>query len=366
MKHGTSSSIAIILVCILTLVSFTIYTQEVALAAGGTEVQSAVPAPTGVKATKVNSVSLKVTWKKVAGASGYAVYKWDAKAKKYKGVRTLTGVGKIAWTDGKLKSNLTYKYKVRAFKNVSGKKQYGAFSETVSARAYTAKSRTVNVKSIQVDYVARYLGLNGVKKVTASVVVPKGKTALSKKLIWKSSNRSIVKVNQHGWIEAQGKPGKAKVVVRAHNGITKILSITVADYAHPSRFSNLSRVRTWNKTASEILSKYRNEMMAVVAFLERYKKRTHFFYRNGDLQVLYDYIDCDPVRESMIALVKNTKMTVEIEKGVVFFTVPVESAAGFGASIVFSDDNNNRDRSREGVIKVAPCWYFVDGRNDLD
>lgn len=25
-----------------------------------------------------------------------------------------------------------------------------------------------------------------------------------------------------------------------------------------------------------------------------------------------------------------------------------------------------RDRSREGVIKVPSCWYFVDGRNDLD
>ena len=248
---------------------------------------SPVVALVGLKIVKESDSSLKLTWGKAAGVSGYSVYKWDAKAQKYRITKTLPGGKSVAWTDKKLKSNVTYKYKVRAFKNVSGKKQYGAYSNAVSASAYTTKAKTVNASSIQVDYSARYLGLNGVKKVFASVIVSKGKNALSKTLTWKSTNRSIVKVNQYGWIEAQGKPGKAKVIIRAHNGVTRTLVITVADYARPAKFTNLDKVKKWNKTASSVLSKYRIEITSIAAWLERIKKEVRFLYEDNNLQ--YDY-----------------------------------------------------------------------------
>ena len=326
---------------------------------------AAISTPASVKAARINSSSLKITWKKVSGASGYSVYKWNGQVKKYKPARTLTGNGKTAWTDTKLKSNITYKYKIRAYRNVSGKKLYGPFSETVSARAFTNTAKTVNAKSIRVDYTTRYLGLAGTKKIAGTVMVPGGKTSLSKNLTWKSSNRSIVKVNQYGWIEARGKAGKAKVIIRAHNGVTKTLAITVADYARPAKFIDLAKVKKWNKTASAILDKYRPEMIHVAAFLERYKKRTHYMYEDGDLHIEFDYINCDPVRDDLTRLLKNTNMLVMLERGEVIFSLPVTASNIFGASIVYTDENG-KDVEKEGKIKIAPCWYFIDGRNDLD
>ena len=326
---------------------------------------ASVKIPTGIKAMKASDTSLKLIWKKVAGASGYTVYKWDLKAKKYKAIKTLTGNSKITWTDKKLKSNVTYKYKVRAFKKASGEKKYGGYSQTVSARAFTNKAKTVNVKSIQVDYTVRYLGLNSVKKIPASVVVPKGKKPLGKSLTWKSSNPTIVKVNKYGWIEAQGKPGKAKIVIRSHNGVTRTLAITVADYARPVQFSDLDKVKLWNAAASSVLTKYQHELTAIAAWLERFKKEIRFLYKDGSLHYLYGTIPYDSIESELEDLLKNTSAEVWIKKGEVFFMIPPEENGYFGATIVFTDDNR-KDNRKEGKIKIAPCWYFIDDRNNLD
>jgi hypothetical protein len=324
-----------------------------------------VAAPAGTKVVKASDTSLKLSWKKVLGASGYAVYKWNTKAKKYRVAKTLTGAGKIVLADKKLKSNTSYKYKVRAFKNVGGKKQYGGFGDTVVARAFTGNVKTVNATGITVDYAARYLGLRGVKKVVASVTVPKGKTALSKTLTWRSSNRSIVKVNKYGWIEAQGKPGKARVYIRAHNGVTKTLSITVADYAHPAKFSNLDKVTKWNKRTSDILSKYRNEITTIAAWLERFKNKVKFFYQDGDLHYNFDTMNFEPVETELESLLKETSMSILLENGNLYFFIPPKAIGSFGATILYCDWIEKVDNS-EGVIKIAPGWYFFDDRNDLD
>ncbi|MGN0483118.1 MAG: glycoside hydrolase family 9 protein [Lachnospiraceae bacterium] len=79
---------------------------------------------TGLKKKAVSSKSVKLTWKKQSGVSGYEVYCYDPKKKKYcryKRVKTNT------ITVGKLRAKTTYKFKVRAYKN-SGSTLYGSYS----------------------------------------------------------------------------------------------------------------------------------------------------------------------------------------------------------------------------------------------
>ena len=373
MKKNTYYILMISMVLILCMLPFGVFAGETGY--GGTntsalksftsdtDVFTATPAV--IKAVKESSTSIKLSWKKVSGASGYSIYKWNPKAKKYRIAKKLTSGNKTVWIDKNIQGNVTYKYRIRAYKSISGKKQYGSYSETVSIRAFTAKARIVNVNSIRVDYTLRYLGLNGVKKVAASVVVPKGKTALSKTLTWKSSNRSIVKVNKYGWIEAQGKPGKAKVIIRAHNGVTRTLVVTVADFARPAKFVNLGKIKKWNKKASSIPGKYRSEMTAIAAWLERFKKKVHFVYEDNDLHYDFDTIHFELVESELISLLKKTNMRVTLEKGKLSFYVPIEKGEFFGAEFIYGDRNDEDDIS-SGMIKIAPCWYFVDGRNDLD
>lgn len=91
-----------------------------------------------IKPSKVSSVKLKkggkrtvkVTWKKVAGASGYQV-KWAANKKFKKAKKKFTKKNSI--TLKKLKKKKYY-VKVRAYKTANGKKIYGKWSRVKAVR----------------------------------------------------------------------------------------------------------------------------------------------------------------------------------------------------------------------------------------
>lgn len=92
--------------------------------------------PTLKKTTKVKVKNSKkraavVTWKKVSGASGYRVYRATKKNGKYTLVKTVKGNKSVKYTNKKLKKNKKYYYKVRAYRTVSGKKVFGAYSSKV-------------------------------------------------------------------------------------------------------------------------------------------------------------------------------------------------------------------------------------------
>ncbi|MCI8559638.1 MAG: leucine-rich repeat protein [Dorea sp.] len=98
--------------------------------------KSAKPLPAkigGVKAS-AGSKSVKMSWKKAAGVTGYEVYRSTSKNGKYKKVKSISKAATTKYTDKKLKAKKTYYYKVRAYKKVSGKKVYGAFSAVKSAK----------------------------------------------------------------------------------------------------------------------------------------------------------------------------------------------------------------------------------------
>lgn len=56
----------------------------------------------------------------------------NRKKGKFKLVKTISKKTKVSYTASKLKKKKTYFFKVRAYKSVSGKKVYGAYSKTKS------------------------------------------------------------------------------------------------------------------------------------------------------------------------------------------------------------------------------------------
>ena len=79
---------------------------------------------TGFKVSKKSATSLTLTWKKRSGISGYKIYMYNTKTKKYELVKTLRGAGKNKATISKtpsgatLKNKKTYKFKICAYKIV--------------------------------------------------------------------------------------------------------------------------------------------------------------------------------------------------------------------------------------------------------
>mgnify|MGYP000011276057 FL=1 len=92
-----------------------------------------VTKPSKVKSVKTTAKSkaCKISWKKVAGASGYQVYMATSKKGKYK---KIGDTKKLNLTKKSLKKGKTYYFKVRAYKTLNKKKTYGAYSVKVKAK----------------------------------------------------------------------------------------------------------------------------------------------------------------------------------------------------------------------------------------
>lgn len=75
---------------------------------------AALKAPKLSKVVRVNK-SVKITWKKSKGASGYYVMR-KTENSSWKKIKTVKGGSKTSYTDKKVKSGTTYYYTVKAYK----------------------------------------------------------------------------------------------------------------------------------------------------------------------------------------------------------------------------------------------------------
>lgn len=85
---------------------------------------------------KVPSITVKsnkkktatISWKKLSGVDGYVVYRSTKKNSGYKKVTTIKKASTKSYINKKLKSKITYYYKVRSYKKVNGKTAYSNYS----------------------------------------------------------------------------------------------------------------------------------------------------------------------------------------------------------------------------------------------
>lgn len=84
-----------------------------------------VPKPSQIKASKIARKSVKLSWSKAYGANGYQLQR-----KTGSGWKTIANTSSSAFNVKKLKSKTKYRFRVRAYKVVNGKKYYSAWSST--------------------------------------------------------------------------------------------------------------------------------------------------------------------------------------------------------------------------------------------
>ena len=171
--------------------------------------------------------SIKLSWLKYKGATGYDCY-WsycDGK-QNYKKFATVKN-GKLAVTQKKLKNNRKYKYFVAAYKMVDGRKIYVAKSNVLHV-AMKESSQT-NAKAVSVNKTKVVLHNGKTFRIKAKVKLENN----SKKEISHASafryytvNKNIVTVSAKGVIKARGK-GTTYVYVLANNGAYKKIKVTV-------------------------------------------------------------------------------------------------------------------------------------------
>lgn len=98
--------------------------------------------------TSVSYSSVKVSWDKVPGASGYVVYQSSTATGRYKRIATLTSASKTSYTNKYLKLNKTYYYKVRAYRKAKGKTIYSSSTKPLKQKVQVAAPRISSVKAV--------------------------------------------------------------------------------------------------------------------------------------------------------------------------------------------------------------------------
>lgn len=177
------------------------------------------------KATK-NAV--KVSWKKVTGADGYVLYGAPCNTKdktyKMKKLAVIKNGSKVTYTDKKLKAGTYYKYYIKAYKLVNGKKVWLAQSKVIHVT--TSGGKYGNAKAVKVN------STNVTLKKGKSLIIKASQIAGSKPIKqhadikYESTNTKIATVTKNGRIKAK-KKGICYIYVYAQNGMYKRIKVTV-------------------------------------------------------------------------------------------------------------------------------------------
>lgn len=187
------------------------------------------------RSVKQTKTSVTLQWNIIKDADGYFVYgnrcNTGTKSYKYRKLATITGGDISTWIQKDLKKGTYYKYVVKAYRLVNGKKV--VTDTSISVHAVTGGGKYGNAKAVSVTQI-------GNKKNVSKITLKMGKTAQIKakevkkdkkiarhrKLCYESSNTKVATVTPDGLIRATGK-GTCTIWVYAQNGVYKALKITV-------------------------------------------------------------------------------------------------------------------------------------------
>ena len=186
-----------------------------------------------VRSVNQTKTSITLEWSKLDGVDGYFVYgnRCNTKTKTYRYQKLATITNGRTWTHKNLKKGTFYKYIVKAYKIVDGKKVVTDTSASIHVITQGGKygiARSVSVTKI------------GNKKNVSKITLKKGKTAQitakeikkdkkirhHRNLCYESSNTAVATVTPEGLLQAVGK-GTCTIWVYAQNGVYAALTVTV-------------------------------------------------------------------------------------------------------------------------------------------
>jgi uncharacterized repeat protein (TIGR02543 family) len=180
-----------------------------------------------LKAAASGSTSEKLTWNKISGASGYDV--WFAKCS-----RNLKKVGstkKLSLLKKGLKKGTIYKYKVRAYKYVNGRKVYISTSLAAHAVAGGYNKTYTDAGKITVSKKTMTLSTGSAAAITARQTKSRSgrkflKTVHAPFYRYRSTDTQVAAVSSTGKVTAK-KAGTCKIYIYAQNGLAALTTITV-------------------------------------------------------------------------------------------------------------------------------------------
>lgn len=101
-----------------------------------------------IKVAPVSHEVIGISWSKVAGASGYDIYRSNDGSNKFKRIKNITSGSTLSYKNSGLSIGQVYRYKVRAYRYVGNTKVYGDYSYIRKTRARPATPVITSVKKV--------------------------------------------------------------------------------------------------------------------------------------------------------------------------------------------------------------------------
>ncbi len=170
------------------------------------------------KGVPTSNTSVKLTWKRVPGATGYIIYgNKCGKKNRYKKIRTVTG---RTFTQKKLKKGTYYKYVVVAVKGET------AIATSKTIHVATKGGKAGNNTKVTLNRKSLNLKKGKTKKVKATLKAGSLKVKIHRKVAFESSNAAVATVSKSGKIKARSK-GTCYVYAYAQNGLCAKVKVVV-------------------------------------------------------------------------------------------------------------------------------------------
>lgn len=180
------------------------------------------------KASQITEKNIKLTWNRVKGADGYEIYGNRCNTKKwiyeYKLKNTIKNGAKKSYIDRKCKKGTYYKYMVRAYKIIDGKKVTIAVSKTI--HVITRGGKNGNAKSVKLNKNKVTLKTGKTWRIKAKEIKQSKPLRHHREVSYESSRPQIATVSNKGVIKAK-KKGKCTIFAYAQSGVYKKVQVTV-------------------------------------------------------------------------------------------------------------------------------------------
>ena len=170
------------------------------------------------KGSAKSKTSIRLSWKKIAGATSYTVYGNKCGRKYYTKLGTVSS--RTSWTHKKLKKGTYYKYIVVAQKGSNAIGASKAIFVTPSGGRYG------NPKGVSLDRKTLKLKKGKLKTVRATLKTGGWRVRTYRRIRLESSNSEVATVSAKGKIRAVSK-GSCYIYAYAQNGVSARMKVTV-------------------------------------------------------------------------------------------------------------------------------------------
>ncbi|MCI5933989.1 MAG: fibronectin type III domain-containing protein [Lachnospiraceae bacterium] len=178
--------------------------------------------------TRTNDTEIRLGWNPFPVADGYDLFgaRCNTKTTRYEleQIASLDAPTMTSWMCENLKENTYYKFLVRAYKKVDGKKQY--ITRSTLIHVPTTGGRYDQIEGVSVNASEVKLSVGKTHAIKASLEVEKQNVRSHAIISYESADPAVASVDANGRIKAK-KKGTCMIYVYAQNGLYTTVQVTV-------------------------------------------------------------------------------------------------------------------------------------------